>query len=283
MSNTIQFKRRVSGNPGAPAALKSGEVAHNEVDGILYIGTGDDGSGNATSIIALAGAGAFAKLASPALTGVPTAPTPAGGDNSTKLATTAFVQNEISSFGAGDMTKATYDTNNDGKVDAAEVADEVAWSGITGKPTSFNPAVHGHAIADVTGLQAGLDAKAPLASPALTGSPTAPTAPGGTNSTQIATTAFVEAALSAVLGAAPAALDTLNELAAAIGDDADFAGTVTAGLAEKLAKAANLSDLADAAAARGNLGLGTMATQSAAAVAITGGTINGVALDGGTF
>jgi hypothetical protein len=46
---------------------------------------------------------------------------------------------------------------------------------------------HAHAIADVTGLQAALDAKAPLASPALTGTPTAPTAASGTNTTQLAT------------------------------------------------------------------------------------------------
>ena len=62
MANTIQFKRRSAGNAGAPAALKSGEVAHNEVDDTLYIGKGDDGSGNATAIAPLAGRGAFVDL-----------------------------------------------------------------------------------------------------------------------------------------------------------------------------------------------------------------------------
>ena len=61
--------------------------------------------------------------------------------------------------------------------------------------------LHTHIIADVTGLQAALDAKAPLASPALTGTPTAPTASAGTNTTQIASTAFVTAAISAGGGA----------------------------------------------------------------------------------
>lgn len=51
--------------------------------------------------------------------------------------------------------------------------------------------IHSHAQSDVTGLAADLAGKAPLASPALTGTPTAPTAPPGTDSTQIATTAFV--------------------------------------------------------------------------------------------
>ena len=67
-----------------------------------------------------------------------------------------------------------------------------------------------------------MDAKAPLANPALTGIPTAPTAAANTNTTQIATTAYVQTELSDLIGAAPAALDTLNELAAALGDDAAF-------------------------------------------------------------
>lgn len=56
--------------------------------------------------------------------------------------------------------------------------------------------VHTHVVSDVTGLQTALDAKAPLAGPTFTGVPTAPTATGGTNTTQIATTAFVTAAVA---------------------------------------------------------------------------------------
>lgn len=75
---------------------------------------------------------------------------------------------------------------------------------------------------------------APLASPALTGVPTAPTATAGTNTTQVATTAFVGTAVSNLVASAPAALDTLNELAASLGNDANFATTVTNNLATKL-------------------------------------------------
>ena len=82
-------------------------------------------------------------------------------------------------------------------------------------------------------IQTQLNAKAPLASPALTGTPTAPTATPGTNSTQVATTAYADAAVAALVDAAPGTLNTLNELAAAINDDASFASTVTASLGTK--------------------------------------------------
>jgi hypothetical protein len=86
-------------------------------------------------------------------------------------------------------------------------------------------------------VQAALDLKAALASPTFTGTPAAPTAALGTDTTQIATTAFVQDAVQALLDAAPGTLDTLNELAAALGDDANFAATMTAALAGKAASA----------------------------------------------
>lgn len=72
-----------------------------------------------------------------------------------------------------------------------------------------------------------LSSKANINSPEFTGIPTAPTAAPGTNSTQIATTGFVYNEISLLIDAAPAALNTLNELAAALGDDANFATTIT--------------------------------------------------------
>ncbi|HGF4004466.1 TPA: phage tail protein [Escherichia coli] len=74
---------------------------------------------------------------------------------------------------------------------------------------------------------------APKASPALTGTPTAPTAAQTVNNTQIATTGFVKSAIAALVASSPAALDTLKELAAALGNDPNFATTVTNALAGK--------------------------------------------------
>jgi phage tail fibre protein len=81
-----------------------------------------------------------------------------------------------------------------------------------------------------------LDDKAPIESPALTGTPTAPTASAGTRSDQIATTNFVAAAITALVNSSPAALDTLQELAKAIGNDPNFATTILNKLSEKVSK-----------------------------------------------
>ena len=97
---------------------------------------------------------------------------------------------------------------------------------------------------------------APKESPALTGRPTAPTAEGKDSSTQIANTAFVQAAIAALVGSSPEALDTLNELAAALGNDPNFATTVTNSLAGKMDKSANGSDIENVSVFLQNLGLG---------------------------
>lgn len=407
MSNTIRIKRRWSGTADAPATLKSGEIAYNGVSDILYVGFGDDGSGNATSVKSIAGFGATVGLtADQVISGIktfnssPLVPTPTAGDNSTKVATTAFVAAAVAAVtladgdygdivvsgsggtwtidadvitntklanmatgtlkgrtttGTGDpedlsatQVKALLALSNvdntsdvDKPVSTAQQAaidlmvplaqkgaangvaplgsdskiastylpsfvDDVLeyanlagfpatgstgvlyvaldtnkvyrWSGtvyveISGSPGSTDSVPEGsinlyytdgrarsailvqalangdttHApSADVVFDQLAL--KAPVVSPALTGTPTAPTAATATNTTQLATTAFVQA----------------NMALAAL-------------------KANNLSDLSNAGTARTNLGLGTMAVQNAGAVAITGGTIDGVVIDGGTY
>ena len=104
--------------------------------------------------------------------------------------------------------------------------------------------IQGAANQDLSNLtptgQQKFDVKADIASPEFTGTPKAPTATAGTNTTQIATTEFVTAAVAAAISAlvdsSPAALDTLKELATALGNDANFSTTVTNALANKAAK-----------------------------------------------
>lgn len=149
----------------------------------------------------------YAPKASPTFTGTPKAPTPAAGNNTTQVATTAFVQAALTALING--APATLDTL---KEIAAAINNDPKFS------TTINNA---------------LALKAPLSSPALTGTPTAPTAAQSVNNTQIATTAFVKSAIAAMVGSAPAALDTLNELAAALGNDPNFATTMLNALAGK--------------------------------------------------
>lgn len=100
------------------------------------------------------------------------------------------------------------------------------------------------AIVTVDGTGSGLDADlldgqegsyyAPISSPSLIGTPTAPTADTATNTTQIATTAFVHTKVNELLGGAPDALNTLSELAAAINNDEDLGSTLTVAIAAKV-------------------------------------------------
>jgi len=106
---------------------------------------------------------------------------------------------------------------------------------------------------------------APLASPALTGVPTAPTAAANTNTTQVATTAYVQTEIADLIAAAPGALDTLDELAAALGDDANFATTVTNSLATKLPLAGGTMSGAIAMGGSKITGLGTPTASTDAA------------------
>lgn len=109
MANTVRIKRRASGSPGAPSSLANAELAFNEVDSTLYYGVGTGGTGgSATTILAIGGPGSMATLStaqtisgnktftgSVDLTGATaTAATQLTSDNSTKVATTAYVKGQ---------------------------------------------------------------------------------------------------------------------------------------------------------------------------------------------
>ncbi|WP_407238970.1 phage tail protein [Escherichia coli] len=180
----------------------------------------------------------YAPKESPTFTGTPKAPTPAAGNNTTQVATTAFVQAALTALING--APATLDTL---KEIAAAINNDPKFS------TTINNA---------------LALKAPLSSPALTGTPTAPTAAQSVNNTQIATTAFVKSAIAAMVGSAPAALDTLNELAAALGNDPNFATTMLNALSGKQPLDNTLTNLSgkDVAGLLTYLGLGEAAKRN---------------------
>ena len=198
MANTLRIKRRASGSPGAPSTLTNAELAYNEVDDILYYGKGTGGEGgSATTVEAIGGAGAVVTLSgTQTVTGNKTfsgtVTVPTPSSNG-HAATKAYVDGAVPNIAAG------------------------SGISITGTTTKT--------IAVDSGI-------ARLASPTFTGVPAAPTAASGTNTTQVATTAFVATAVANLVDAAPAALDTLNELAAALGDDSNFATTISTSLGE---------------------------------------------------
>ena len=288
-AQTVAGVKTFSSSPLLPTPTLAGQAAtKGYVDGLtpsIAAGSGISTSVAGTTVTITADA-TIARLASPAFSGTPSLPTgttgvtQAAGTNNTSLATTAFVIGQ-----------------------AATVAPLVNGSAAVGTSLLYARQDHVHptdttraplASPTFTGVVtipagASISGFAPLASPSFTGVPLVPTAAAGTNTTQAASTAFVATAVANLVSSAPAALDTLNELAAALGNDANFATTISTSIGTKLTASSNLSDLPNVATARTNLGLGSIATQAASGVAITGGSIinlttfDGVTIDGGTF
>ena len=157
MSNTIRIKRRATGDSGAPSSLKNAELAFNEVDGVLYYGTGTDINGDANTIISIGGDGAFVNLTGTqtiagaktfsgtvALGSSATAATKTSNDNSTAVATTAYVDAAVSSAtvsseqvqdvvgaqiatnGSHTGISAAYDDAGDGAIDLSLTASGVS-------------------------------------------------------------------------------------------------------------------------------------------------------------
>lgn len=177
----------------------------------------------------------------PAVTGTVITTGDTGTVTSTMIADGTIVNADVNSSAQIAYTKLAL-TNGIVNADINASA-AIDWTKIA--PSSTVSATElGYLDGVTSAIQTQLDAKlatttasstyAPLASPALTGVPTAPTATAGTSTTQIATTEFVGTAVSNLVNAAPSALDTLNELASAMGNDANFSTTVTNSLATKL-------------------------------------------------
>ena len=122
---------------------------------------------------------------------------------------------------------------NETDSDSAEAALSARIDTLEADPTTATAlaAVQSDVDQNESDADAAIALKANIASPTFTGTPAAPTASAGTNTTQLATTAYVTAAVADLIDSAPGAINTLNELAAALGDDANFSTTITNSIA----------------------------------------------------
>lgn len=146
--------------------------------------------------------------------------------------------NTTYSVGNGGLTEINFTSADNTKLDGIEASADVTDAA----NVRSAGALMDDEMTDLAGVKAmTVSALAPLASPTFTGSPSAPTQAEGNSTTRIATTAFVQNEISNVIGGAPEALNTLNELAAAIDDDASYASGITSALAGKSPTAGNTS------------------------------------------
>jgi len=194
-------------------------------------------------------------------------------------ASAAIAKTKLALTGAITATDIANDTITNAKINTAAAID---WTKL-GISSTVSSTEIGYVDGVTSAIQTQIDSKlatatasstyAPLASPALTGTPTAPTATAGTSTTQVATTAFVGTAVSNLVASAPAALDTLNELATALGNDAAFSTTVTNSIATKLPLAGGTMSGAIAMGTNKITGMGTPTVSTDAA---TKGYVDGV-------
>ena len=183
-----------------------------------------------------------APLASPALTGTPTAPTAASSTNTTQIATTAFVQSAISGFSSGANVSVSGNApsspsagdlwfDDDALVLYVYYADGTSNQWVQTNPSSVDPSGFDGAFSSLSGKPTtltgyGITDAAQSNSPTLTGTPVAPTASSGTNTTQLATTAFVQQEISSAGGYNDANVDThLNRNTANTGEILSYNGS----------------------------------------------------------
>lgn len=199
----LSHSHPISGVEGLEAALdgKAGAIHGHVLSDVAGLGAALDDK---------------APLASPALTGNPTVPTQSPGDNSTRAASTAYVDAAVAAGGGGGGGGGSVDTvNGHSGPDVTVTKADVGLGSVDNTADSAKPVSTAQAAADAVvaadasaALTAGLALKAPLASPTFTGTPAAPTPTAGDNSTKIATTAFVTAAVAA--GGGGGAVDSVN-------------------------------------------------------------------------
>lgn len=155
----IRIKRRASGAAGAPASLKNAELAYNEIDNVLYYGSGNDGSNNATAVLAIAGLGGYVSLtADQTIQGVKTysgtlqAPTVLSSDSSTNVATTAFVKNQNYLLG-NEVITVTGDVTGSGSTTISLTLADVVTASTAAKVT-FNSKglITGSSLLDATDI-----------------------------------------------------------------------------------------------------------------------------------
>lgn len=317
MANTLRIKRRATGGgAGAPTSLENAELAFNEQTDILYYGEGTGGTGgSATQVIAIGGSGAFVGLSgAQTIAGVktfsdsPQVPTVTQGDNSTNAASTAYVDAAVTAGSIPDGDKGDITVSSSGSVwtintsawedapisDAAQAAlddkidasEKGAANGVaTLDSDSKIPANQLPAIA-ITDTFVVASEAAMLALTAEVGDIAIRT---DTDETYILQTAGASTLANWVLLRTPSTGGSVSSVDVSggttglttTGGPITSTGTIT--LAGTLSVANGGTGATSATGARTALGLGTMAVQDADAVDITGGTIDNIVIDGGTY
>jgi hypothetical protein len=299
MADTLRIKRRTSGSPGAPASLENAELAYNEVDDILYYGKGTGGSGGSATTVEAIGGAVKANVNSPTFTGTPSAPTPTAGDDSTRLATTEFVQDAVTAGSVADGDKGDITVSGSGSVWTinsaawadAPISDDTQDALDLKIDLSQKGAASGVAELDAGGkvpaaqLPSYVDdvqEYADLASFPATGEAGIIYVALDTNKTyRWSGTTYIE------LVASPGTTDDVPEGATNLyfTDTRARTAVIAASIVNGDTTHSPSGDAVfDALAAKQDASaLGTMAFQNANAVAITGGTIDNIVIDGGTF